>query len=183
MACNNWLPISLDCIEDLSGIDTIYSMKHSNLDTSSLTNGFTVNDTAHTITAIALSSSATTDLFQEIQVAENSSNFVENRRFVLENGRAGWEVQLTAQIPKNDGISRYQLDNMTKSRNLIIVKDNNGRYFCLGFRRGGYWNSGSLMTGTAVDDFGGAGIVFTSYEQHVVYEMDSSIINAIINAA
>jgi len=183
MACNNWGTIKLDCLDEIAGVDWIAAMKENNLDRTSLTNGVTIDTTAHTITDIALVASASTNLFQEIQLAENSSNWVENRQFTLSNGSHGWELQLTANVPKNDGATRFVLNNMVKSRNIILIKNNDGRYYLGGLRKGGYWTGGSTASGQAVTDLNGASLVFTSYENTMMYEVSSAIVSALINAA
>ena len=161
MACNLWTTISVDCIEGIGGVETIYTMKHSNLDTTGGTNGFTIDTTGHTVSNIFLNSSASTDVFQEIQTTDGSSVWVENRQFEIANGTQGWEVQLTYVIPKADATTRYQVNEMAKSKNLVIVKNVDGRYYLLGKRNGGYWTGGDYSSGTAISDRNGYSLVFT----------------------
>lgn len=184
MSCNtNIVPIGLDCLENMGGIDTTYVMPYRNLDKTLYTNGFDINTTGHTITNIGLIDSGSTAIFQEIQVNENSSVWQETRQMDLANGSAGQEVTTTITFSKSDGDTRYNVNNMIKQRSLVIIKNNDGRYFLLGFRKGGFWNSGDYSSGTSITDRNGFAITFTSYELELVYEVSSSLISTIVNEA
>lgn len=178
MACNQWGTINIDCIEGIGGVETIYVMKHTNLATVSGTSGYDVDTTGHTITQIYVASDASTDIFQEIQTTDNSSAWVENRQFEIANGSQGWETQLTYVIPKSDADTRYDVNQMVKSKCLVIVKNVDGRYYLLGKRKGGYFTGGDYASGQNLSDRNGYSLVFTSFELDTAWEISSSIITS-----
>lgn len=153
-------------------------MKHSNLATASGTNGYDVNTTGHTITNIYVTSSASTAIFQEIQTTDNSSAWVENRAFEIANGSQGWETQLTYVIPKADASTRYDVNQMVKSKTLVIVKNVDGRYYLLGKRKGGYFTGGDYNSGQSLSDRNGYSLVFTSFELDTAWEVSSALITS-----
>lgn len=184
MACNTFGTVSVDCLEEIGGIETAYVMRNANLDTSQGTNGYdTDTTTGNTITSIYLTSSSSTDLFQEIQTVDTSSNWGETRNFELANGTQGYETLLTYIVPLSDSTTRKVLNEMMKNKCIVIVKNVDGRYFLLGKRNGGYWTSGSYNSGSAISDRNGFEIMFSSFETDLAYEVSSSIVAALINEA
>ena len=174
MSCNAIGTISLECLDSIGGLETIYYIQKSKVTAINL-------DTAtNTITGITLSATGNTNKFQEIQVNENSSSWVETNQFNLENGSQGWEIALTIVFSKSDALSRSVINQLVKTKCYVIVKNNDGRYFFIGYRNGGYFNGGDYGSGKALSDRNGYQLVFTSFEAATAYEVSSTIISALI---
>lgn len=86
------------------------------------------------------------------------------------------------------GMSFYQLsadtndliDTLVKGRFLIIVLDNNGRYFLLGYDFGATVKVGTIGAGKNASDLNGAKLDFETREKRVVYEVSEAAVQSIL---
>lgn len=158
MACNIYGTINLECLDSIGGIETIYYIQKSKVASITYDSGGT-----NSITEISLVSTASTSRFQEIQVNESSSSWIESNKFNLENGSQGWEIVLTIIFSKSDANTRALVSSLVKTKCYVIVKSND-RMFLLGYRNGGYFNGGDYTSGKVLSDRNGFQLIFTSFE-------------------
>lgn len=162
MSCELNRNIELDC-RDIGGVKELYI---GNWVGDDLT--YTVTDGL--ITSFTAPVGYTLYTFpQPLEVAEWTSN-VETS---IENG--------TTYYTHNVGMTFYQLsadtndliNTLCTARFLIIVLDNNGKYFLLGYQFGATVKVASIGAGKSLSDLNGAKLEFETKEKVVPYEVST----------
>lgn len=172
MACNTALTSILKtCDNNTGGVTKFY------IAPTEFVSGTTVS--AGTVTAISMSGSSK---FVEFQFNKNTANYVEEAAISLENGSTFFTTTITLSIPRREVAKRNSLQLIAAGqRDLkIIMKDGNGLYWLAG-----YANSANLTglgegSGTAKGDGSKYSLTFIAEEPELMYEVNSSIIAALI---
>jgi len=115
--------------------------------------------------------------FLTIEVPKQTSTFAEEIEASTENGTVMYTQTLTLVFNKLEAAKRNQILLMAQNENLIVVvKDNNGKYWTVGLERGAPLTAGSLTTGTAYSDRNGGELTITGMEKLPSFEVDSDIV-------
>jgi hypothetical protein len=136
----------------------------------------TLSATSGTITAWA---DAAGD-FYTYQTRPEVANSSFNATMSTPNGTTFYTHSITFTLEQLSGNRNVENDILAKGRFLFIVKDNNGKYFVLGYTNGMFCSAMENGTGTANGDLNGTKFTFTSNEPFPAYEVDSSIISALL---
>lgn len=162
--CNLTGAISLDCLDQIGGIKTLWVS--SNFDYTSVTAGATAG-----ITAIA----GGTGTFYQIDVAKDTASFTETFNVSNANGTAFWTQEVTIPVQKLSSAKRAQLQLLAYNRaSRCVFEDNNGLYWITGLTRGCVISAGTSVTGTAPGDFSGYnGLVLQGMEPEMTYQVSS----------
>ena len=98
-----------------------------------------------------------------------------------ENDTLYYSSVLTLKFNKLDTVKRTEFVNLAKGNLAAIVKDANGVYWYLGFDNEVSVTGGSATTGVAMGDMNGYEIQLTDLSKQLPYEVDSTIITALIS--
>ena len=150
MPCSQTLAgIARDCSSNMGGIKEVYIANFADVDSVTVTSGV--------ITAITMASSKK---FYKYAFAPNSSNLASNWQVNAENGTKYVESNLTMVFNKMDATKRLEIMALAQSELAVIVVDQNGTMFYLGYEEGVRLISGSDgQTGTARADRNGYTVV------------------------
>lgn len=171
MACPITLTgISLGCKDNVGGVQEVYI-----IDKAKVTATPTV--TLNKITAIATG----TDNFSVYNFKRNTASLVSTPTINYENDTLYYSSVLTLKFNKLDTVKRTEFVNLAKGNLAVIVKDANGVYWYLGFDNEVSVTGGSATTGVAMGDMNGYEIQLTDLSKQLPYEVDSTIITALIS--
>lgn len=109
------------------------------------------------------------DYFRFI-LPKHTGNFEETGNFDIAQGTAGFYTQtINATFHKLTALRRQNLQEMTKLRMVIFVKDNNDNYWLCGHESGMEVTAMTTTTGTTKTDNYGYTITFTGEESKKAY--------------
>lgn len=145
MACSLTSGISLQCRDNIGGIDAIYILSGS---VSSITDS-----------AGAISDISGTGTFFKLNLQRGVGDYTETPTPSLEAGTVHYVQTINVAFPKLDASLRNQVNVLAKSPDLKIVvqtangaDDNVGKFFYIGRYRGATLTGGAGTTGTAFGD-------------------------------
>lgn len=170
MACALTQGYVLDCKDSLGGITEVLFMSKQDLTTYTEASGV--------ITAIT---KAAGKVFYKYELVKETSSFVENINASVENGSIFYQQELTVILNKMQVNTRNEILLLAKNLLVAIAKDNNGKYWGLGFTKGLDITAGNSGTGTANGDRSGYTLTFTGKEAALAPEVSSSIITGLLS--
>ena len=163
MSCNLTSTISLDCLDQIGGIKTLYVS--TNFDYTSVTAGATAGITALT---------GGTGTFYQIEVAKDTASFTETFNVSNQNGTAFFDQAVTIPVQHLSSEKRQQIQLLAYNRSSrCLFLDNNDKYWLVGLTRGCVLTTGTSMTGTAVGDMIGYNFVISSQEPEMAYQVQN----------
>ena len=151
MACLINSTLSLDCINGLGGIKSVYFL-------------------AGTISSVTESGGEVTNItgtgtFYEYELPKDTAFFSETINVSNANGTVFYQGDLTIVLQKMSATVRNQILLLAQNRDLrIVFTDNNDTQWLVGSTRGAVMSSGTIATGTAVGDLNGYTLVFQAQE-------------------
>lgn len=170
MACNQTLNGLLrDCDGSLGGISQVLLANFD--DVSAVTVGDDI------ITAITMANSAK---FKKYDFRPNTGSMTSTMQRNLENGSLYWQTDLVLSFSKMETVKRIEINAMAINDMVAIVKDMNGKYWYLGKDEPIIATAGDGQTGTARADRNGYGITLQDNSRLSPFEVDESIIDALI---
>ena len=126
MPCSQTLAgIARDCSSNMGGIKNVYIANLADVDTVTVTSGV--------VTAITMLSSKK---FYKYAFAPFTSSLTSNWNVSPENGTKYVESTLTMVFNKMDATKRLEIVALAQSELVVIVEDNNGTMFYLGYEEG-----------------------------------------------
>ena len=174
MACNLSTSVTLDCRDNLGGIETVWlaSVTGSSISFSAGTaDGYKASFTFDNNTVTG--EGDFTGVLYEFQQPRQSASLAETGNFSEENGVAFYQSVLSMVINKMTGERLNALDILGQNTKLVaVVKDNNGRYFIVGNETGGIVTSSTSETGTAFGDRNGMTVEITGFATSPMYELE-----------
>ena len=174
--CGTLSSISLDCRSNLGGVASVYIGSSTGYDIELLglvdnaATGFTFGSGATSVTGVTDLTSAP---MYEFQQPRQAANFTETGTFDEANGVAFYESSLTIVINKLQAANLDALNVLGQNTKLVVVfKDNNGNYFCVGNETGAIVTASTADTGTAFGDRNGTTITFTGYSRQPAVQLN-----------
>lgn len=117
--------------------------------------------------------------FFKFEVPKQTSVFEEEIEASTENGTIMFTQSLTLVFNKLEASKRNQILLMAQNEDLVVVvEDNNGKYWSVGIERGATIVSGTLTTGTAYADRNGGELTITGMEKLPSFEVEEAIVVA-----
>lgn len=171
MACNTLVNISNgDCGNNSGGISAVYIIDQSDI------TGTTVVASAHTITAIATDSGAN---FTTFEFRRNTGSLTSEPAVDLINGSSFFNNTLTLMFHRREASKSRALNILGEGQRYLaaIVLDANGKYWYTDYMQ---LNGGAEESGTARADGSKYTVTFVGESTNRLYEVDSSIIAALI---
>jgi len=153
MSCALTTGYTLGCRDSVGGIKTIYVQGWNATGTVN-TNG------SGTVTGFTGFSSG----FYEYDLTKATSSMTETLNASIENGSLYYTPEVTFTINKLQVAVRNELRLLARNRLLVIVQDNNNRYWVLGAANGLEATAGTAGSGTAFGDRSGYEMTLTGME-------------------
>ena len=155
MSCSLTTGYALGCRDSVGGIKTIFVQTLNatgsvNTNGSGLVTGFTP--------------SSVSGSWFEYDLTKATSSMTETLNASTENGTLFYTPEVTFTINKLQTSVRNELRLLARNRLLVIVLDNNGRYWLLGAANGLEASAGTAGTGTAFGDRSGYEMTLTGME-------------------
>jgi hypothetical protein len=168
MPCEITSGISLDCRDNAGGLEYAYILDATGED-------ITVTEAAGVVSAITVGATSITtlsaDMFLFDQVRQ-TANMVETGTFSDENGTVFFSNVVNLIFNKLEATKLQQLKLLAQNAKLlVIVKDNNGKFWMVGNDRGAVATSSSAESGTAFGDRNGFSIEMTGLSPDTMYEV------------
>jgi hypothetical protein len=172
MACITTQNYTLPCRNNSGGVNVVYIADFADKGTP------TLSAASGTVTAWT---DAAGD-FYTYQTRPEVANGSFNATMTDANGTTVYAHSVSFTLEQLSGNRNVENDILAKGRFLIMFKDNNGKYFVLGYTNGMRCSAMENGTGTANADLNGTKFTFTSNEPFPAYEVDSTIVAAMLAA-
>lgn len=148
MACSQTLAgITRDCATNMGGIKTVYIANAADVATVTLTSGV--------VTAITME---TAKKFYKYEFSLGTSSMTSNWQVSAENGTKYVETDLAMIFNRADSTKRLEIVALAQAELAVVVEDNNGNMWYLGYFEPVMMNGGDLQTGTARGDRNGISV-------------------------
>ena len=154
MSCSLTTGYALGCRDSVGGIKAIY-VQAFNATGSVNTNG------SGTVTGFTGYSASG---FFEYDLTKATSSLTETLTASTENGTLFYAPEITFTINKLQVLVRNELRLLARNRTIVIVQDNNSKYWVLGADNGMEVTAGTAGTGTAFGDRSGFDITLSGME-------------------
>jgi hypothetical protein len=167
MSCALTSGFTLDCRDSVGGIQALY------INTTANVTAYT--EASGTVTALTKSS-----VFYKYELEEENSMAQSVLTGSRPNGTVFFAQQVSAIFQKLTYQTRDKIVALGKNRLVVIVKDNNGKYWICGKDRGLMITTSTAVTGTAMGDLNGYTVVFDGNEPNDWFEYtgtESSLIS------
>ena len=171
MPCALTQGYSLDCKDSAGGITEVYFIEKGN------------------VSAIVSASGVVTGLtkasgkrFWKYELPKETGSFTHNPQVSNENGTLFFDQNLTIVVNKLSAAINTELKLLAQNIVVAVVKDNNNKYWMLGKERGLDMSGSTSGSGTAFGDRSGYSLVFVGKEPDQLYEVNSSVANALETA-
>lgn len=162
MSCILANGIALGCKDSLGGIKEVYI-------------GSTNATTVFTYDADDVIDSATAaPNFFTFEQRNEQGEFVQTGQHSVENGTNFWEQSVSLIFTKNDAEDRNTLMLLAQSTLMIIVLDQNGKYWVVGESNGADLTASTQSAGKAYGDLNGTTVSFMGKESAPAREMDAT---------
>lgn len=171
MACCSTLTgnIDISCALNTGGIARLFFAPLCNI--TGMTEGS--GATEGIITAIDMSGS---NVFYEIQFLKNTAGITEESQFNNELGTGFYKSTIVGTIPRREVAKRNKLMTLQNQKLVVIARDQNDKYWLLGRVNGALIEQIGGGFGLKKDELNGYTLSFTTEENKMSYEIDSSLI-------
>ena len=162
MSCILANGIALGCKDSLGGIKEVY------IGSTNATTVFTY-DADDVITGATAAPN-----FFTFEQRNEQGEFVQTGQHSVENGTNFWEQSVSLIFTKNDAEDRNTLMLLAQSTLMIIVLDQNGKYWVVGESNGADLTASTQSAGKAYGDLNGTTVSFMGKESSPAREMDAA---------
>lgn len=162
MACNLTTGITLDCIDSLGGIKTVYV-------------GDAIEFTGLTADADGILTAVTgTGVFYTFETPKDTATYTGTLNVAPAAGTLFYLQEVALTFHKLDADKRNALLLLAKNRDIkIIVEDNNGLFWLIGKDRGANATAGTAVSGAAPGDMNGYTITLSASEAEPEVQLQS----------
>ena len=112
--------------------------------------------------------------FFTFEQRNEQGEFVQTGQHSVENGTNFWEQSVSLIFTKNDAEDRNTLMLLAQSTLMIIVLDQNGKYWVVGESNGADLTASTQSAGKAYGDLNGTTVSFMGKESSPAREMDAA---------
>lgn len=180
MAICNALINGLDksCFNNAGGVNKIYIADFENVTafTTGTASAPLIGDWIDGITMAGVTQ------FYEIKTNKNVCNFTEDAAIDMTNGTTFFNQVVNIVLSRRETTKRDFIEKLTAGQKqlVLIVLDSNGNYWYFGQVEGAYVTAITGGSGTAKADANGYTITLTAMEAEQAYQVDPTIISALI---
>lgn len=171
MPCALTRGYTLDCRDSLGGITEVYFIESGNVTS--------VSEASGVVTTVL---KATGKLFRKYELVPGTSALTENINANVQNGTVFYSQELSIILNKLQTNTRNEILLLAQNNLMVVVGDNNGKYWLLGRTRAMQLTGGNGATGTAQGDRSGYTLTFTAQEKELSQEVSAGIIPGLIVA-
>ena len=169
MPCALTQGYNLDCKDSAGGITEVYFIERGNVSSIAA-------NASGVITGIT---KAGGKRFWKYELPKETGSFTHNPTVSTENGTLFFEQNLTIVVNKLAADINTELKLLAQNILIAVVKDNNNKFWMLGKERGLDMSGSTSGSGTAFGDRSGYSLVFVGKEPDQLYEVNSSVANAL----
>jgi hypothetical protein len=164
MSCQLTQGYSFDCRNNVGGIKKVYIASRDDIDDITIASGV--------VSAVSFAQNQ----FYTYDLTRESSNFSETVNTNVQNGTTFFAQSLEIVLNKLQVNTRNEIILLGQNRLCIVVEDNNGKYWMLGFKNGIDLTGGGSASGTAYGDRNGYTLTFTGSENELAPEVNASVL-------
>lgn len=163
MACLLSTGYTLGCRDSIGGIQEVFIGNFNSGATYTL-NGSDV------VTAFTGSTVSYYKFEQEMETGQ----FNQAGAYSTENGTVFFNQELVLTFHKNDAALRNQLLILSQANMSVIIKDQRGEYWLMGYQNGVRATAGAMNTGKAYGDLNGVSITLSSKEPEPAHNISAT---------
>ncbi len=167
MACSSiaLAGINTGCKDNMGGIKEVYIVKKDSITQVALTE--------NQISAITM---ADTAKWSTYKFRKGTSQFTSTMTTDDAAGTMSFETVLALQFSKQDTAKRLEIMALCMDEVAVIVLDNNGKYWFLGYDNPVTATAATGQSGTAFGDFGGYNVELTDNSKELPFEVTAEAI-------
>jgi hypothetical protein len=167
--------ITADCNPNLAGIAEAYIGYFGD---------FTVSVdavSAHNVTAITATTGATTGKFEHYTFAKQTGSLTSTLTKDEANGTRYYTTEVVLQFSKMEANKHLEFEALSAEQLVAIIKDNNGKYWFVGYD--GYLSSadGTAQSGQSYDDMNGYNITLNAMSAYLPFEIQYDDFSSLID--
>lgn len=168
MSCILTSGYTLDCRDNVGGIETIYITELENKNAITAASGI--------ITAFTLKP---TKQFWTYNIQKETANATENIPDGIANGTLHYEQTLVMTLRKLQATLRNEIYLLAQNNLMIIVKLRTGKFFLMGQNTGMELQTMAAATGTAMGDASGYTLTFMGKETSGMQEVSAGLLTTL----
>lgn len=159
MACSQTLAgIARDCATNMGGIKTVYIANAADVSTVTLT--------SNVVTAITME---TAKKFYKYEFSLGTSSMTSTWQVSAENGTKYVETDLVMVFNRMDSTKRLEIVALAQAELVVVVEDNNGNMWYLGYEEPVMMSAGDGNSGTARGDRNGYSVTLRNTESELPF--------------
>jgi hypothetical protein len=165
--------ILADCNPNLAGITEAYIGYFGDFTVS-------VDTSAHTVDTISAATGATSGKFQHYTFAKQTGSLTSTLTKDEANGTRYFTTEVVLQFSKMEASKHLEVEALAAEQLVAIIKDNNGKYWFVGYD--GYLSSaeGTAQSGQSYDDMNGYNITMNAMSAYLPFEIEYSDFSSLI---
>lgn len=166
--------IQSNCDPNLAGIAEAYIGYFGDFDV-------TIEASAHTVASISAATGATSGKFYEYEFAKQTGSLTSTLTKDEANGTRYYTNAVVLQFTKLEAAKHLELQALSAEKLVAIIKDNNGKYWYVGFD--GYLSAteGTAQTGQSYDDLSGYNVTMNQMSAYLPFEIKYSDFSSLID--
>jgi hypothetical protein len=180
MACSSitLAGINTGCKDNMGGIKEVYIIKKDYIESITLSQN---QISAFTISVVDPTASEPVDQpWSTYKFRKGTSQFTSTMNTDDAAGTMSFETVLALQFSKQDTAKRLEIMALCMDEVAVIVLDNNGKYWFLGYDNPVTASAATGQTGTAFADFGGYNVELTDTSKELPYEVKADAISSLV---
>lgn len=165
--------ILADCNPNLAGVQEAYIGYYGDFDV-------TIAESAHTISTIDAASDAATGKLYHYTFAKQTGSLTSTLTKDEANGTRYYTNTITLQFSKMEAKKHLEVEALAAEQLVAIIKDNNGKYWYVGYD--GYLSASeaTAQTGQSYDDMNGYNTTMNAMSAYLPFEIDESKFSSLI---
>lgn len=163
MSCALTSGYSNDCRDSAGGAKEIMIIEHSNVEALTVAVGV--------VTAATL---ATAKRFWKYKPAKETAYGKSTLTTSVQNGTKFFAQEVAMALNKMQTATRLEIDKLAQNTLMVVIKDQNDKYWLYGYKNGLDVTAGDSGTGTAMGDRNGYNITLTGQEPEDALEVDAA---------
>ena len=174
MACTQTLSgIAASCETNVGGIREVYICNFGEVE------AYEVDGTTHLVDTLTMASGKK---FKAYHFKKNTSSMTSTLNVDPANGVNFVQTDITMVFAKQDTTKRMEIAALSLGEVTVMVLDSNGKYWIVGLDEFAAATSGTAETGVNRTDGNKYTITLTAYEASYPYEVDPTIVSAVIDS-
>lgn len=178
MACENITlnGLGVGCKDSMGGIKEVYAIKHDDVVSVTVS---TSGDTKGMISAITTKTVSSASMkFKTFKFRKQTSSFTSTMNIDEAIGTFSISTDLNLQFTKMTTLKNNEIMGLLYEGLAVIVKDQNNKYWYLGYDNPVTSTAGTAQSGTAIGDLNGYNVTLNDISNRLPYEVDPELITS-----